>query len=186
MENSSALQPDDVVPGNVPNPAYIPGYMRLKADDYFTRLKADIEWVDKHAKDNYVSPHKVFYYNPERRQAAPVAVLEEIIGTVEKLHKARSFFAWCNLYRDGGDLIDWHQDQYGGHLTTLSLGIDRMFQMKKLDTEEIFEVKLSHGDVYTWGSEIDSLYEHRIPPAIGLKGERIAVVVWTQTPGSSA
>lgn len=186
MENSSALQPDDVIPGNVPNPAYIPGYMRSTADEYFSRLKADIEWVDKHAKDNYVSPHKVFYYNPERRHSAPVAVLEEIILTVEELHKAKSLFAWCNLYRDGSDLIDWHQDQYGGHLTTVSLGIDRMFQMKKLDTDEITEVKLSHGDVYTWGSEIDSLYEHRIPPAIGLKGERIAVVIWTQTPGSGA
>lgn len=113
-----------------------------------------------------------------------MGVLEELIHFLEKMHDAKSSVVWCNLFRNGDDKIKWDQDQYGEHLTTISFGSDRKFQMRDLENGEVSEIVLKHGDVYTWSPETDKNFEHCVPAAPDVEDERISIVVWTQLPGS--
>ncbi len=184
MDDSHTILPEQAEPGKLTDPCYIPGYFSEVADDYFSRLRNDLEWDDKYWDLVYKLPQKVFYYDVAKRTTEPIAVIEELIHYVEKLHNAKASVVWCNLFRNGEEKIEWHQDQYGEHLTTISFGSSRKFQMRCLKTAEISEIELKHGDVYTWSPETDSKYEHCIPAAPGVEEERISVVVWTQPPGS--
>lgn len=184
MDATNTVSAENVEPGNLSDPCYIPGYFSETADEYFSRLRNDLEWKDKYWNLVYKLPQKVFHYSVEKRVSNPVPVIEEIIHFVEQMHNAKSSVAWCNLFRNGDDRIEWHQDQYGEHLTTISFGSSRKFQMRSLSTGEVSEIVLRHGDVYTWSPETDSKYEHCIPASPGEENERISVVVWTQPPGS--
>lgn len=181
---STTLQPEQVIPGQVPDPAYLPKYMLADADKYLNRLLNELDWKDKYWQMIYKLPQKVFHYKLSHREKNPIPLLEELIRFVEHLHNAKASEAWCNLFRNGDDRIDWHQDQYKEHLTTLSFGSSRKFQMRQLDTGEISEITLKHGDVYSWSPETDKKYEHCIPAAPGEDGVRVSIVVWTQPPGS--
>jgi len=184
MDSDHTTTPDLVEPGNLSDPCYIPGYFSEAADDFFTRLLNELDWKDKYWNHKYKLPQKVFFYDSERRITGPVQVLEELIHFVEEMHDAKCSVVWCNLFRNGDDKIEWHQDQYGEHLTTISLGSERKFQMRALDSGVVSEILLKHGDVYTWSPETDKKFEHCIPAAPGEENERISIVVWTQPPRS--
>lgn len=184
MDSDHTIAADAVEPGNLSDPCYIPGYFAEYADDYFSRLRNGLEWKDKYWNLVYKLPQKVFKYDLIKRYSAPVEVLEELIHYLEQMHNAKASVVWCNLFRNGEDKIEWHQDQYGEHLTPISFGSDRKFQMRTLDGGEVSEIILKHGDVYTWSPETDKKFEHCIPAAPGEENERISMVVWTQPPGS--
>lgn len=175
--------PANVVCGQLSDPAFVPGYIQ-NADHIFQRLQTEVPWKDKYWHLIYKLPQKTFHYSERKRKTDTNPVLEDLIRMVETLHNAKASDAWCNLYRTGEDHVEYHQDQYGEHLTTLSFGSSRTFLMRHNKTGQVARFNLSHGDVYTWSPETDAKFEHSIPADLSVTEPRISIVVWTQPPGS--
>ncbi|GMH32652.1 hypothetical protein BSKO_00486 [Bryopsis sp. KO-2023] len=185
MRKPTVLPKSDIVPGHLPDPCFVPAFVE-DADVLFARLRDELKWNAKYRWNLfYKLPQAVFHYKVKQRRTKPIALLEDIIERVERLHNAKASDVWCNLFRDGKDHIEWHQDQYGEHLTTLSLGAPRLFQLRPISRrEDVSEIELNHGDLYTWSPETDKKHEHCVPAAPAMTSPRISVVVWTQPPGS--
>ncbi len=74
-----------------------------------------------------------------------------------------------NYYRNGNDYIGWHSDdEQKSYITnpiySVSLGDERIFQLRKKETGAIVEIKLSNGSLLVmYGEELQLKYQHRVP-----------------------
>jgi alkylated DNA repair dioxygenase AlkB len=69
--------------------------------------------------------------------------------------------ALVNYYRDGSDSVDWHADdepELGPDpiISSLSLGAERVFQLRHNITGEILSLSLPHGSLLLMGSRVQA------------------------------
>ena len=86
--------------------------------------------------------------------------------------------ALVNYYRDGTDSVDWHADdepELGADpiISSLSLGAERVFQLRHNITGEILSVSLPHGSLLLMGSRIQQFYQHRLAKVKSLTSPRV-------------
>jgi alkylated DNA repair dioxygenase AlkB len=75
--------------------------------------------------------------------------------------------ALVNYYRDGKDSVDWHADnepELGPDpiIASVSLGEERVFQLRHNLTGKIVSLSLPHGSLLLMGSRIQHCYQHRL------------------------
>ncbi|CAM9350210.1 unnamed protein product [Discosporangium mesarthrocarpum] len=155
----------------------IPGFLcKEDADRLQGMLQEQLNWYPKEWFPGYTLPQLVYEYEVEERQLFPIPCLEELIERVESQFNVQTNLVWCNRFRDGGDYIDWHQDQYGQDLYVFSFGVSRSLETYALNNGEVQEFICSHGGLYRWTSSFDKEHEHRLPKSTE-KGERISVLL---------
>ena len=86
--------------------------------------------------------------------------------------------ALVNYYRDGSDSVDWHADdepELGSDpiISSLSLGAERVFQLRHNITGEILSLSLPHGSLLLMGSRIQHFYQHRLAKVKALNSPRV-------------
>lgn len=72
------------------------------------------------------------------------------------------------LYPDGQTGVDFHSDYsaFGdtSMIASLSLGAERMFQLRHKATGKVHKYVLEHGSVFIMGENCQEEYEHALPP----------------------
>ena len=86
--------------------------------------------------------------------------------------------ALVNYYRDGSDSVDWHADdetELGPDpiIASISLGAERVFQLRHTITGEITSLSLPHGSLLLMGSKIQHFYQHRLAKVKHLDQPRV-------------
>ena len=86
--------------------------------------------------------------------------------------------ALVNYYRDGSDSVDWHADnepELGPDpiIASVSLGVERVFQLRHNLTGEIVSLSLPHGSLLLMGSKIQHFYQHRLAKVKNMQQERV-------------
>ena len=86
--------------------------------------------------------------------------------------------ALVNYYRDGSDSVDWHADnevELGPDpiIASVSLGVERVFQLRHNLTGEIVSLCLPHGSLLLMGSKIQHFYQHRLAKVKNISQQRV-------------
>lgn len=86
--------------------------------------------------------------------------------------------ALVNYYRDGSDSVDWHADdepELGQEplIGSLSLGVERVFQLRHRVTQQRISIPLPHGSLLVMGAGIQSYWQHRIAKVKALEEPRV-------------
>jgi alkylated DNA repair dioxygenase AlkB len=86
--------------------------------------------------------------------------------------------ALVNYYRDGSDSVDWHADdetELGPDpiIASISLGAERVFQLRHNITGEITSLSLPHGSLLLMRSKIQHFYQHRLAKVKHLDQPRV-------------
>jgi len=74
-----------------------------------------------------------------------------------------------NYYRNGDDYIGWHSDDeqksyISNPIYSVSLGDERIFQLKNKTTGVITDIKLNNGSLLVmYGDQLQVKYQHRVP-----------------------
>ena len=86
--------------------------------------------------------------------------------------------ALVNYYRDGSDSVDWHADdepELGSEpiIASLSLGVERVFQLRHRLTKQRISISLPHGSLLMMGAGIQNYWQHRIAKVANLEEPRV-------------
>tara|TARA_R110002072_G_scaffold64203_3_gene159445 strand:+ start:55273 stop:55875 length:603 start_codon:yes stop_codon:yes gene_type:complete len=85
--------------------------------------------------------------------------------------------ALCNLYRNGNDSNGWHSDdekELGKNpvIASISLGVERKFQLKCKKTNERIDLNLESGSLLIMKGNSQSQWKHQIPKQRKIEGKR--------------
>jgi len=152
-----------------------------QADDLFTLSKNTIPWRHDHISmfgkrmpvprlQNWFADHTdtSYTYSGIRMDAVQFPVwMSDLAQSVAQQTSFPFNRALVNYYRDGRDSVDWHADDelaLGADpiISSLSLGAERVFQLRHNHTGEIFSLNLPHGSLLLMGSQIQHFYQHRL------------------------
>ena len=86
--------------------------------------------------------------------------------------------ALVNYYRDGSDSVDWHADdepELGPEplIASLSVGVERVFQLRHTLTRQRISIPLPHGSLLLMGAGVQSYWHHRIAKVKELNQPRV-------------
>jgi alkylated DNA repair dioxygenase AlkB len=104
--------------------------------------------------------------------------IDDLRESVEEHTGAAFNRALVNYYRDGSDSVDWHADnepELGVEpvIASLSLGVERVFQLRHTLTKQRISIPLPHGSLLLMGGGIQSYWHHRIAKVANLSEARV-------------
>lgn len=84
----------------------------------------------------------------------------------------------ANYYRNGNDSVDWHADDEAilgrePSVASISLGAERVFQLRHRYTKERLDLALPHGSLLLMGPGVQQYWHHKIPKNKTLNEARI-------------
>ena len=170
------------------DPAVVRKWMsESEADKMFVRLEDNVPF-EKNPRWSllYKLPQSAYYYDEKARKKNPIPVLEDLAMAMESSFNCNVFTIWCNLFEDGNDYIEWHQNQYGYDCFTLSLGVTRKYHMRsKKNKKNKKTYNLSNGDVFFVSQDADRKNEHSLPKdKKSQMGMRISILFFVDFPNS--
>lgn len=127
----------------------------------------------------YGEPASSYRWSGLTMQARPFPDwLNMLNNELEKQTSYRFNHCLANYYRDGKDSVDWHADdepELGRKpvIASVSLGAERIFQMRHRITGERFDLALPHGSLLLMGQGMQNHWQHKIPKVKGLEQPRI-------------
>ncbi|WP_179402086.1 alpha-ketoglutarate-dependent dioxygenase AlkB family protein [Burkholderia guangdongensis] len=124
-------------------------------------------------------PDAVYVYSGIRNVPAPwtPAVLE-LRHAAEQICGVRFNSVLLNRYRNGNDSMGWHADsepELGDApvIASVSLGSTRAFDLRHRATGAVQTYRLTHGSLLVMRGSTQAQWQHRIPKAPAVQGERI-------------
>jgi alkylated DNA repair dioxygenase AlkB len=160
-------------------------------------LMNNCAWERRQASFGYPVPRDEAYYgDPEtnyiysRREYKPLPWIPELLSLRRRVEEATPTAAYanlglpklsynavlCNLYRSGIDSVGLHADaepEMGPVIASLSLGVERLFRMKRVDGPTVFAERLPHGSLLIMAGETQKNFRHEAPKEPGVSGARI-------------
>lgn len=172
---------------------YIPGWLApAHADALLTALQTDIawtvhrihmfgRWVDSPRLSCWVGdPEAKYRYSGADFVPHPwPAVLQALRAQVQSQCATPFNSVLLNRYRDGSDSMGWHSDdepELGPQpvIASVSLGAARRFLLRRRDDPaRKVEYLLGHGDLLLMAGGTQAHYQHALPKAARVHGERI-------------
>ena len=105
------------------------------------------------------------------KEATPVAAYASL-----SLPKIRYNAVLCNLYRDGNDSVCLHADtepERGPVITSVSLGAERLFWLKRKGGSVAFSERLSQGSLLIMAGNTQKTFKHEVTKEPGVIQPRI-------------
>ncbi|MGB1402557.1 MAG: alpha-ketoglutarate-dependent dioxygenase AlkB family protein [Porticoccaceae bacterium] len=104
--------------------------------------------------------------------------MDKIRLSIEQVTEQRFNRALVNYYRNGRDSVDWHADDEkelgpAPVIASLSLGVERVFQLRHNETKERLSISLPHGSLLLMGAGIQAYWQHRIAKVKALEQPRV-------------
>ncbi|MEM6891365.1 MAG: alpha-ketoglutarate-dependent dioxygenase AlkB [Pseudomonadota bacterium] len=161
------------------------------ADDLFDRLMDGIPWRSDEAviygKRIFTKRKVAWYgdrefsytYSKTTKTALPwTAELTTLKANVERETGEAYNSCLLNLYHTGDEGMAWHSDaekdlKKDGAIASVSLGAERRFLFKHIQTEEVIETLLEHGSLLVMKGKTQSHWRHRLPPSRKVQTPRI-------------
>ncbi|WP_422004400.1 alpha-ketoglutarate-dependent dioxygenase AlkB [Roseivirga pacifica] len=110
--------------------------------------------------------------------------LEALRNKIEELLKWPFHTGVCIYYPNGNTGIGFHADHpaFGNTavIASISLGAERIFQLRDNDTEEVYEERLAHGSLFVMGKGCQTDYEHALPMDSSCHQPRINITFRTK------
>ena len=153
----------------------------LEADDWFTFLKNKVNFQSGEIKlfgKTYVKPRlEAFYaeneltysYSGKQMKTEPFFTeLKELKKRVESTSNLEFNAVLINLYRDGMDSNGWHADDEkelgeDPYIASISLGAERIFELKHNQTKKKIKLKLEHGSLLCMMEGSQRFWKHQLP-----------------------
>ena len=168
---------------------YIPDFFQQSiADKLYEILHRDIPWKQEKTFYGNTFPRLTAYYADEGVQYAYSGVkhdslpwtwyLAEVKRRVEEKAEESFNSLLLNQYRDGKDSIGWHSDnekELGVNPTvpSISLGAERVFQIRHNKSREKQEYVLKHGSLLIMGGTMQHHWQHCVPKTTKVNAGRI-------------
>ena len=124
-------------------------------------------------------PHLIFNYSCFKTIVTPNPFLESLSCFLQsRWNDVKELGIWANLYENGKDWIEWHQDSMTQKKVTyiISFGASRVILFKEISTETITAYILNHGDVLIYNEEDNQKYFHSVPRMPDVSGKRVSIV----------
>ena len=125
------------------------------------------------------APNTSYTYSGIRLQALEFPDwMDKVRTAVEQVTGHRFNRALVNYYRHGRDSVDWHADnevELGREpmVASLSLGAERVFQLRHNKTKERLSVSLPHGSLLLMGAGIQEHWQHLLAKVASLEQPRV-------------
>lgn len=161
---------------------YLPNFLSsAEADDWFAFLMNKVNFQSGEIKlfgKIYAIPRlEAFYakneltYSYSGKQMKTETLfteLDELNNRVESISKLEFNAVLINLYRNGIDSNGWHADDERelGHdpcIASLSLGAERIFELKHNQTKKKVKLKLEHGSLLFMMQGSQKYWKHQLP-----------------------
>lgn len=162
-----------------------------QADELLASLQENINWKQEQIKMYgktfdiprmtawYGDPNIAYTYSGIKVESNKwIPELLEIKKTIEKISEVQFNCVLLNLYRSGNDGVSWHSDdepELGDNpvIGSMSLGQERVFQMKHKKSGERKDILLNHGSYLLMKGATQSHWQHQIPKSKKVMGKRI-------------
>lgn len=93
--------------------------------------------------------------------------LKDLRNRIEGLLQWPFHTGVCLYYPNGNTGVDFHHDPpaFGNTdvIASISLGAERVFQLRDIESNEVFEELLHHGSLFVMGKGCQQHYEHSLP-----------------------
>jgi len=168
-----------------------------EATTLFNTLRAKCAWERRRTTFKYAVPRDEAYYGDpganytySRRKYKPLPWLPELLVLRARVEEATPASAYsnlnllrvgynavlCNLYRDGNDSVGLHSDaepEMGPVIASVSLGAERLFQIKRQDGGAAFAERLPHGSLLIMAGATQKNFRHEVPKEPDITQARI-------------
>lgn len=137
-------------------------------------------------------PDAVYVYSGIRNEPARwTPAVRELKAAVEKTCFAHFNSVLLNRYRNGQDSMGWHADnepELGDApvIASVSLGATRVFDLRHRASGVTHAYRLTHGSLLVMRGRTQAEWQHRVPKAPALQGERINLTFRWVMPASPA
>lgn len=167
---------------------YMPGFIS-NPDEAFRTLSEELEWEKRSD-----APRHEYYCNDTpkayiygvgrgRREYLPrpyhPTILE--IRKALEMHTGTVFdVCFLNRYLNQSDHLGWHSDDSpemddARPIGIVSLGVERDIYFRKIGEKDHETVRLGHGSLCLMSPGMQDVWQHRIPKATFMCGERISL-----------
>jgi alkylated DNA repair dioxygenase AlkB len=171
---------------------YFPHFLSpSEADHWFTFLKNKVNFQSGEIKlygKTYAKPRlEAFYaeneltysYSGKQMKTEPLFTeLNALKECVESISNLEFNAVLINLYRDGMDSNGWHADdekELGEDpcIVSISLGAERIFELKHNQTKKKIKLKLEHGSLLCMMQGSQKYWKHQLPKDKAINKSRI-------------
>jgi len=124
-------------------------------------------------------PNTSYTYSRIRLQAVVFpGWMEQLRVNVERETEKPFNRALVNYYRDGKDSVDWHADDeaslgFEPLIASVSVGAERVFQLRHNVTKEKIKINLPHGSLLLMGAGIQEHWQHSVAKVKQLDDPRV-------------
>ena len=124
-------------------------------------------------------PNTSYTYSRIRLQAVAFPLwLDKLRADVESETGKPFNRVLVNYYRSGQDSVDWHADDepelgFEPVIASVSVGCDRVFQLRHNETKEKVKINLPHGSLLLMGAGIQEYWQHSIAKVKDLDDPRV-------------
>ena len=163
----------------------------------FNTLMNKCAWERHSASFGHPVPRDEAYYGDpgthyaySRREYQPLPWLPELLSLRVRVEEATPSAAYanlslprtgynavlCNLYRDGNDSVGLHADaepEMGPVISSVSLGAERLFRLKRKGGTVAFWERLPHGSLFIMAGNTQKTFKHEVPKERGVVQPRI-------------
>jgi alkylated DNA repair dioxygenase AlkB len=168
-----------------------------EATRFFDALLHNCAWERRRTSFGHAVPRDEAYYGDpgtdytySRRVYKPLRWITELLSLKARAEEATPESAYanlglprlgynavlCNLYRDGNDSVALHADaepEMGPVIASVSLGVERLFRLKRKDGSVAFVEKLLHGSLFIMAGKTQKNFKHEVPKEPGITQSRI-------------
>lgn len=155
------------------------------------QIKAEVQWRNDKIKmfgKTYDQARKVSWhgdkgitYTYSKIQMVSPGWVETLKDIKKRLKKDCDFdfnSVLVNLYRSGDDYMSYHQDnepELGENpiIASLSMGVERDFHLKHIETNEVIKLNLKSGDLLIMQGETQKHWKHSLPKRKRVNSERL-------------
>ena len=127
----------------------------------------------------FSDPSTAYNWSGVKMSSEPFpAWLERMRAEVGATTRTQFNSCLANYYRDGNDSVDWHADDEAilgkqPCVASISLGAQRVFQLRHRHTGERLDLTLPHGSLLFMGAGVQEYWQHKIPKENALSEARI-------------
>ncbi len=168
-----------------------------EATELFNTLLRKCAWERRRTSFGHSVPRDEAYYgDPEThytysgREYKPLPWLPELLSLKDRVEAATPDKTYanlgspklgynavlCNLYRNGDDSVGLHSDaepEMGPVIASVSLGVARLFRLKRKDGSVAFSERLPHGSLLIMAGKTQKNLKHDVPKEPGVTQPRI-------------
>ena len=124
-------------------------------------------------------PNTSYTYSRIRLQAVAFPQWMETLRIDVETETGKPFNrALVNYYRNGKDSVDWHADDeaslgFEPLIASVSVGAERIFQLRHNKTQERVKINLPHGSLLLMGAGVQEHWQHSVAKVKQLEDPRV-------------